>query len=67
MPNVKAKAFPLFYMQHIKTVQYTADGNPIYQLETVKFDYYEGEGPTAEDRRANAYAKLEKTVDNFLW
>ena len=63
--KTKALPFPLFYMRDMKTVQYAVNGRPLYQLETVKFDYYEGPGETAEDRQANAYATLERPLLTF--
>lgn len=58
----RAKAFPLSYMLDTKIIKYAIDGSPAYQLETIQFAYYEGQGPTAKDRRASAYATLEKPL-----
>ena len=47
-------------MRNIKTIQYDADGNLAYQLEALKLDHYTGDGLTAKDRHANAYATMER-------
>ena len=56
----KIESFPLYYMRNIKTIQYDADGNLAYQLEALKLDHYTGDGLTAKDRHANAYATMER-------